>query len=355
MDSLTQFVLGSTVSVLCLGKTLGPRKAALLGGVLGTMPDLDVLITFDSPVDAFVMHRGWTHSLFVHAAIAPFLGELLMRVFKSLQDHRVTVWWTVFLCFSTHALIDAMTVYGTRLFWPIYRDPVGVGSIFIIDPLYTLPLLGVTIWAIFRREWSSGLARGVTAAMIFSTAYLGLGAVLQSQAENRAKVIFARAGVATDSVFAIAAPFNIVLWKVIGLEQGQYHNIYLSLFDDDQTARVYTHPRHPELIACLENVDAFQKLAWFSRGYYRAEQQGDEVIVSDLRMGLTPRYAFRFAVAQAMGHGLREVPPETASDQPRAAEGDLDWLAERVRGRPAVRQAEISEADAIEPADHAMC
>ena len=58
MDSLTQFVLGSTISVLCLGKTLGPRNAALLGGVPGTTPDLDVFLSFDTTIDAFVMHRG---------------------------------------------------------------------------------------------------------------------------------------------------------------------------------------------------------------------------------------------------------------------------------------------------------
>ncbi|MEP1933318.1 MAG: metal-dependent hydrolase, partial [Roseibium sp.] len=68
MDSLTQFTLGAAVSALCLGKVLGPRRAAILGGVLGTIPDLDVFLPFDDPVDAFVLHRGWTHSLFVHIA-----------------------------------------------------------------------------------------------------------------------------------------------------------------------------------------------------------------------------------------------------------------------------------------------
>ncbi|AXI44567.1 hypothetical protein C1J03_00085 [Sulfitobacter sp. SK012] len=238
MDSLTQFVLGSTISVLCLGKTLGPRKAALLGGALGTLPDLDVFLSFDTAVDEFVLHRGWTHALATHAVAAPVIGELLVRSIRRLKDHRALVWWTVFLCFSTHAIIDAMTVYGTRLFWPFYQDPVGVGSIFIIDPIYTLPLLGTAIWALSRRDWSRPLGRGITLALVFSTAYLGLGVMLQAQAEYRAKAIFAKAGISTDSVFAIAAPFNIVLWKVIGLEEDRYHNLYLSMFGNDQQASV---------------------------------------------------------------------------------------------------------------------
>ena len=91
MDSLTQFALGATISTLCLGKKLGPRKAAALGGVLGTLPDLDVFLPFDDPVDSFVYHRGWSHAWAVHALATPIIGELLVRLVGSLRDHRVLV------------------------------------------------------------------------------------------------------------------------------------------------------------------------------------------------------------------------------------------------------------------------
>jgi inner membrane protein len=355
MDSLTQFVLGSTLSVLCLGKTLGPRNAALLGGLLGTTPDLDVFLSFDTPVDAFVMHRGWTHALATHAVAAPIIGELIARNVRPLKDHRALVWLTVFLCFSTHAIIDALTVYGTRLFWPFYRDPVGVGSIFIIDPLYTVPLLGVTVWALARRHWSRPIGRGVTVALIFSTIYLGLGVMLQAQAENRAKAIFAKAGILTDSVFAIAAPFNIVLWKVIGLEEDRYHNVYLSMFGDDQQTRIYTHPRHPELKPCLAQNDSFEKLAWFSRGYYRVELEDDRLVVSDLRMGLTPNYVFRFAIAERTGNTFSEIQPVLSVTEPRIAEGDLDWLWQRVLGHPSTRAAEATDLNPADSSAPSVC
>lgn len=340
MDSLTQLALGATVSALCLGKTLGPRKAAILGGVLGTLPDLDVFLPFDNPVDAFVLHRGWTHSLFFHALAAPVLGELLVRFIKVLKDHRSRVWLTVFLCLSTHAIIDAMTVYGTRLFWPLYPDPVGVGSIFIIDPLYTLPLLGVVVWALARKHWSSRLGNGLAATLFISTAYMGLGVVLQANAESRAKVIFANAGIDAKSVFAIAGPFNTVVWKVIGLEENRYHNLYLSFFDGDQDARIYTHQRRPELVACLDDVDAFKKLKWFSRGYYRADLEEEKIIVSDLRMGLTPSYVFRFAIAEYNRETVNSIPPEVGRSQPNTIDQDLSWLVERLFGELSIRDTE---------------
>ncbi len=340
MDSVTQFTLAAAISALCLGKKLGPRKAALLGGVLGTVPDLDVFLPVDNPVDAFVFHRGWTHSVFVHALAAPVIGEVLVRFVDALKGHRALVWATVFLCLSTHAIIDAITVYGTRLFWPLYPDPIGVGSLFIIDPLYTLPLLIVVVWALARGQWTARLQKGLTAALVFSTAYMGLSLVLQAHAESRAKIIFAKAGIDAKNVFAIAGPFNTVVWKVIGQEDDRYHNLYLSLFDDDDQARFYTHPTRPDLTACLDGNEAFEKLRWFSRGYYRAGLQDGKIIVSDLRMGLTPSYVFRFVVAEYDSGLVKPTPPEAIDGELPSLDEDLDWLADRIVGEPSVRAAE---------------
>lgn len=53
MDSLTQIALDAAVGETVLGQRVG-RKAALWGAILGTLPDLDVLIPFGEshwPVD----------------------------------------------------------------------------------------------------------------------------------------------------------------------------------------------------------------------------------------------------------------------------------------------------------------
>ena len=51
MDSLTQVVLGAAVGEAALGKKIGNR-AIVWGGIAGTIPDLDVLITDN---DTFTM------------------------------------------------------------------------------------------------------------------------------------------------------------------------------------------------------------------------------------------------------------------------------------------------------------
>ena len=194
MDSLTQLALGATVAAAALGPRIGPRKAVLVGAALGTAPDLDVLVPLGDAVSDFVLHRGPTHSLIVQALVTPLFGEALMRWFDGLKGQRARTYLAVYLCFVTHALIDALTIYGTRLFWPVTPEPFAVGSMFIIDPLYTIPLLAILFWGLALRAWSPRFARATTAALVLSTAYLGWSVLGQQIAQARGAAALAKVG-----------------------------------------------------------------------------------------------------------------------------------------------------------------
>ena len=66
MDSLTQLTLVAACGEAVLGKQVG-RKALVWGAVLGTLPDLDVFIPLGGPVNDFVYHRSFSHSLLLLA------------------------------------------------------------------------------------------------------------------------------------------------------------------------------------------------------------------------------------------------------------------------------------------------
>lgn len=341
MDSLTQAVLGAGVGAAVMGRRVGPRRAAVAGAVLGTLPDLDVLVPAPDPVEAFVGHRGPTHSLIVQAVATPLLAELMMRLLRELRDARILAYLAVYLCLATHAALDAMTVYGTRLFWPVFDEPVGVGSVFIIDPLYTVPLLVAFVWALFLGRWTAGYRHVLVACLGLSTLYLGWSVAAQVLVRDRAGDILAAAGIEPDRVLATPTPFNTVFWKVLALQGDRYINLYLPVFGAEPGARrAYVYPSGHRLAACIDDVPAFAKLAAFSHGFYRAEIAGGRLIVSDLRMGLTPNYAFRFAVAERTEEGgFRPIPPERLHGA-RRAEGDLEWLAAALGGSFGVRPAE---------------
>ena len=63
MDSVTQLVLGSAVSIATLGRRTAVWKAALWGCIAGTLPDLDALIDHGDAILNMVLHRAESHAL----------------------------------------------------------------------------------------------------------------------------------------------------------------------------------------------------------------------------------------------------------------------------------------------------
>ncbi|MBT6726051.1 MAG: metal-dependent hydrolase, partial [Deltaproteobacteria bacterium] len=170
MDSVTQAVLGGAVSYAVLGRRLG-KRAALYGMALGTLPDLDVLIDFGGPIENMTHHRGFSHSFLVQALVAPLFAVLLSR----LPFGRYASWirWcvAVYLSFATHSLADLFTVYGTQILWPLTDHPFAHSILFIVDPVYTIPLLFAVISILLIRDRNQALK--VNAYMLgLSTLYL---------------------------------------------------------------------------------------------------------------------------------------------------------------------------------------
>jgi len=177
MDSLSQIALGAAVGTA----EVGPR-AALWGAVCGTLPDLDVLIPYGDPVRDFTFHRAESHSLFWLSVASPPLALLIARISRaagaSWREWLALVW----LALVTHPLLDAFTVYGTQILLPFSDYPVGLGSIFIIDPLYTLPLIaGVLVAMRLRRRDPDRAQRWNAAGLAASTTYLAWTLIAQAQ------------------------------------------------------------------------------------------------------------------------------------------------------------------------------
>ncbi|MBT4489330.1 MAG: metal-dependent hydrolase [Rhodospirillaceae bacterium] len=345
MDTLTQIVLGACVGVAVLGrrpgKNWGPRRAAIAGGLLGTLPDLDILVPANDAVDAFVSHRGFSHSLVIQAAVTPLIGEGMVRFIAALRQQRVLTYAAVYLCLATHALLDGMTVYGTKLLWPLSIEPFAVGSIFIIDILYTLPLLVATVWALCLRHWTPRMGMIVALALVLSSAYQVWCFTAQRIVAARAGDFLARSGIVTERMLAIPTPFNSYFWRVMALQEDRYLNIYLPVFGGPEQITVYDHPRNLALAGCLGDSRAFARLEWFSRGYFRLDRRDDEIIFSDLRMGMTPNYVFRYAVARLQDNVWRTAPPYRLGG-PRGGWDDVDWLLANLAHEPAKRPAEIN-------------
>ena len=331
MDSLSQIALGAAVGVAVMGRRTAVWKAALWGAVAGTLPDLDVLIDHGDPIRNMVLHRAETHAPFwltlfslpFAAAVARLQGE--WAVWKR--------WWlAIWLALVTHPLLDAMTVYGTQLALPFSNHPYGVGSVFIIDLLYTVPLLVGVGWALRTRGAGRGPAANL-AGLVISTAYLAWGAAAQAHVERIAHGSLAAQGIAAERVLVTPTAFNTVLWRIVAVEGGRFHEGFYSLFDAEPRVAFDPFHRGSALAAGLEGLDGLQRIVAFSKGYYKLHEQAGRIVVSDLRMGQEPTYTFSFVIAERHSPPVGLARPEQIGMRPDLRRG-LAWLWRRALGEP---------------------
>ena len=331
MDSVSQIALGAAVAVATMGRRTAVWKAALWGAVAGTLPDLDVLIDHGDPIRNMVLHRAETHALFWLSLFSLPLAAAVARVHSEWAQWRR--WWlALWLVLVTHPLLDAMTVYGTQLALPFSNHPFGVGSVFIIDPRYTLPLLLGAGWALATRGSGRGL-RVNAAGLVLSTAYLGWGVVAQQQVERIARASLGAQGIAAQQVLVAPTAFNSVLWRVVAVAGEHYHEGFYSLLDTEPKIKFERFERGTALMPELRGVDGVQRIAAFSKGFYKLQLDGDRVLVSDLRMGQEPYYNFSFAVAERHSPVVRLAVPQQVGSTPDIERGLL-WLWRRALGEP---------------------
>lgn len=327
MDSLTHAVLGATMQGALLGRWQG-RKALLYGALLATLPDLDVLIDYGDPVANMTHHRGFSHSLFVISAFSLLLTGLLRHWRPDPRYGSGRLLLTIWLVLTGHVLLDGLTSYGTQLLWPLARPPVAWSSLFIIDPLYTLPLLAVVLVAVVRgvdgrsRRWQCW-------ALGLSSLYLGFTLAGKQMAEERVEQVLAREGVRTEALFSTPAPFNSLLWRVVALDGEHYHEALVGWFDRLLPEPVRL-PRGSHWRAVLAGSPQHARLEWFSRGVLRYDRVGEDIVATDLRMGIPGFHPFRFVLAEQRDGRWQTLPVSRRLPMERGGTEQLRVLWRRI-------------------------
>ena len=327
MDTVTQIALGAAVGEATLGRKVG-RRALLWGGVCGLFPDLDVLIPFGDAVREFTYHRGFSHSLFVLAALTPLFVWLILKLHPQTSPYRLR--WTalVYLAFVTHVLLDCLTVYGTQIFWPLSTPPVMWSTIFIIDPAYSVPLFfGVLAALTLSRKASKGHAVS-TVCLALSTIYLMWSVGAKLHVENRARESLKRQNISHQNILTVPAPFNTLLWRVLVMNPNGYYEGFYSIFDKTKNIGFKHYPSDKHLLEDLEDHWPVKRLKWFTHGFYSVQRLRDDIVITDLRMGLEPGYVFRFKVGK-MGNP-KITPTSSSRFQEKRRFDQLPWVWHRI-------------------------
>jgi len=304
----------------------------LIGAGLGTLPDLDVFIDFGGAVENYTYHRGFSHSLFVLAPFSALLWLVLRHSWAPVRDEPLRWFAALSLALLTHPLIDAHTAYGTQLFWPLTVPPTSWATLFIIDPLYTMPLLvGVLVAAFNNKVGGTALRVG----LVVSTMYVGWSWVAQANVSRNVQDALAALQLQDAPVFLTPTPFNTLLWRAVVMTDDGYLEGFDSLVIDEGTMQFTAHASEKNAIDDAGDIWAVNRLRWFSQGFVKAHIDNGRLVISDLRMGQEPTYVFSHVVAARGNPHWNEIPaellPVSFGDRAMMEVWDRIW-------RPAKRQ-----------------
>ena len=293
MDSVSQIVLGAAACHVIAGKQLG-RKALILGAALGTLPDLDVLINYGDVVSNYTKHRGFSHSLIVLTLLTPIISFFLRR-FSSLKNiNNTKLLLAIWLALVTHPILDSFTVYGTQLFWPLTRPPESWASIFIIDPIYTIPLIITGLWVLFKKPHFAHLS---LIGLVLSSSYLAWGLYAKTQIIQHIRSELHRQGISYTTLKVTPERFNTLNWRGIVMDKQVFYETRASVIRPNNALTFNAYNHNKDWINHLKNNHAAQRLAWFTSGFYKISDRQNLIVISDLRMGSEGFSIFEFAVA----------------------------------------------------------
>jgi inner membrane protein len=287
MDPLSHALLGASC-----GEARGRVDQLVAAGAVATAaalsPDLDALIQSSAdPLLVLEFHRQFTHAL-------PFvpLGALLCtvaswRFVRSRLSFR-QAYVVAMLGYASHLLLDTWTAYGTQLLWPFSATRFAWNFISAIDPLFTLPLLGLAAMALRTRR--AAFAR---AAAAWAVAYVAFGALQHARASVAAEALAASRGHTPASLVVMPGLFSLLLWKTIYEHDGTF-------YVDAVRAGLAPTPLPGETIAKLDVARDFpwlepssqqaRDIARFARvanGFVAVDKTAAQRVI-DLRYSLVP-------------------------------------------------------------------
>jgi inner membrane protein len=217
MDPLTQGLLGAAAAQAVLG-TRAPRRVFLAGLLGGWLPDLDILIrSATDPLVGIVYHRHFTHSVFFVPIGAAIVAGAMAAVPRWRADWR-TVYTAALLGVASHAPLDALTSYGTLLWWPLSNTRVAWDALPIIDFIFTPILLLGVIAALWTRR-----ATAARVALAAAAVYTAWGFVQNHRALGALDRMARADGATITARRAMPQPGLPVVWRLVWRDETTIH------------------------------------------------------------------------------------------------------------------------------------
>jgi inner membrane protein len=293
MDPLSQASLGASLSQSFADNRTKSGQSAqlaalLIGALAGMAPDLDILIrSTQDPLLFLEYHRQFTHAL----SFIPFGALVCAVVFYPFARRHLPfryIYLFSFLGYATHGLLDACTSYGTQLLWPFSNMRVSWSTVSIVDPLFTVPVLLLVIFAAWKK--SVVFARF---AFLYAVVFLCFGLIQKERAEDFTYALAELRGHQVERIHVKPSFGNRHIWKLIYEYDGRYYvDAVRLLFDEEliegsSIQQLDLKRDFPWLIDGSQQAIDVERYRWFSDDFLAVNPQ-DSNIIMDVRYSYLP-------------------------------------------------------------------
>ncbi len=317
MDPLSQATIGAVAAQSTVTRQ-DLARIGLIGALAGMAPDLDVLIQSSTdPLLQLEYHRQFTHSL-IFIPIGAIVCAVAFWPFVRRHMSFKAVWFTALVGYATHGLLDACTTYGTLLLWPFSDARIAWNTISVVDPLFTLPLLGFAITAAVRKSQLIGRL-----GMAWVAFYLSIGVIQEERALAAGEALAAQRGHAPAIVSAKPSFGNLLLWKTV-YEYGDQFWVdavraggSVTIIEGEHVERLNLTAAFPWLDAKSQQARDVERFRWFSNDYLAIDRDDPSLIV-DMRYSHLPN--------EIQGLWGIRLNPDASVDE------HVTWIARRSAG-----------------------
>jgi len=276
MDVLTHGLVGGLVGLASARRRPVWAVAAIAGALA---PDVDTVARLWDPLAPITVHRIATHSLVGGLPLA-FLVTAALKAVRA-PGSWVALATVAYGGVLSHIGLDALNPAGTAVLWPFDSGRIGLGWLYVVDPVVFM--VALTGWLVAWR-WSARRSHAARAAIVAFAAYAVVAGGLSRAAAVEFRRLLAERGV--DASQAVLVPIfpGPLHWMGVAETEGGVSQLRFWLGRSDRAPMTIvptTGPRPDPSVETLPAVRAFRAVARVPIGSVRAEANGSVVEYRD--------------------------------------------------------------------------
>jgi inner membrane protein len=198
-------------------------------------------------------------------------------------------------------MLDAHTTWGTQLFWP-FDVRLAFKTIFVIDPLYTIPFLVFLMLAMTQKRTSVKRQFYNKMGLLVSSSYLVLTFFLKWIAFTQFESTLKAQNINYTQIDTRPSPLNTILWSANVETENTYLLGNYSFFDT-KPITFESYPKDHALLGNLAENERVKRMISISEGWYTINKKAKQLYFNDLRFGLlslepnSKDFVFKYQIA----------------------------------------------------------